>query len=119
MNFNREDVFALSDSFMDFITNLNAEFLGMGINAEAWASDIEKKKLYAEYLNSELEKIEAVQNELASKAQDALAGLYDSSTKRLNALIGAIGTKCELGRQAAEIKNEARRHRVKKKKIRY
>jgi hypothetical protein len=113
MNFSATDVFAFSDSLIDFIRNSYDDFSDQGINVEAWLTELEEKKQYAEYFNSEQKKLKAVQKELNSKEQNALAGLYDTLSTKLNALIVAIGKKSGLGKQAAEIRSKV--HIQKKK----
>ena len=108
MNFTTTEVFGFSESLIEFIRNSAADLSGKGINVEAWLAELEEKKKSAVTLNDEQEKAKAGMKELTSRSQDAVEVLYDISSTRLDAVIGALGKKTELGKQAAKIRSGVR-----------
>jgi hypothetical protein len=113
MNFSAIEVLGFSGSLICFIRNSYDEFSNLGINVESWLTELEEKMQFSEYINNEQKKLKAVQKELKSKEQNALDGLYDTSSARLNTLIDAIGKKGGPGKQAAEIRSKVHIQRKK------
>ncbi len=108
MNFSATEVFGFSDSLMEFIRNSYDEFSDLGINVGAWLTELEEKKQNAEYITGEQEKMKAVMNDLTARTQQSVSTLYDISSTRLDAVIGVVGKKTELGKQAVKIRNKVR-----------
>lgn len=105
MNFSTTEVFGFSEALMEFVRNSSAELTTLGLNAEAWLTELEEKQKAAVSLNDEQEKMKAGMKDLTARTQKAVNILYDISSTRLDAVIGALGKKTELGKQAAKIRS--------------
>jgi hypothetical protein len=57
--------------------------------------------------------MKATMKELTTRTQLAVNTLYDISSTKLDAVIGAVGKKTELGKQAAKIRSKVRVQRRK------
>jgi hypothetical protein len=93
MNLIASEVFGFSESLIYFIRDLYDELSETGIKADAWLTEIEEKKIIAEYVNGELEKMKSVEEELVRRVESSLAELYGISSQKLNALIFALSKK--------------------------
>jgi hypothetical protein len=113
MAFTTTEVFGFSDSLIEFIRNSVTELSGLGINSEAWLAELEEKKKTAVSLNDEQEKMKASMKNLTANTRQAVNILYDISSTKLDAVIGAVGKKTELGKQAAKIRSKVKTHRKK------
>jgi hypothetical protein len=113
MNFSTTEVFGFSEALIEFVRNSSGELSTLGINAEAWLTELEEKKKTAVTLNDEQDKMKAGMKDLTARTQKAVEGLYDISSSRLDAVIGAFGKKTELGKQAAKIRSKVKYQRKK------
>ncbi|MBN2403034.1 MAG: hypothetical protein JXN64_11625 [Spirochaetes bacterium] len=113
MAFTTTEVFGFSEALMEFIRKSGTELSALGINSEAWLVELEEKQKTAISLNDEQEKMKASMKDLTSGTQQAVKTLYDISSTKPDAVIGAVGKKTELGKQAAKIRSKVRMHRKK------
>jgi hypothetical protein len=108
MTFSTTEIFGFSESLIEFIRNSNAELTALGLNANAWLAELDDKKKAAVTLNDEQEKMKAAMKDLTARTQQLIKVLYDLSSTRLDAVIGTVGKKTELGKQAAKIRSKVR-----------
>lgn len=113
MSFSTTEIFGFSESLIEFIRNSGAELTNLGISTENWLTELEEKKNSAVSLNDEQEKMKAGMKDLTSRTQQAVNDLYDISSTRLDAIIGVIGKKTELGKRAAKLRSNIRNPRRK------
>lgn len=118
MNFSTTEVFGFSEALIESMRNSKEELTGKGINVDAWIADLEEKKKSALSLNDEQDKMKAALKYQTIMVQVAVGSLYDTSSSKLDAVIGAVGKKSELGKQVAKIRSKvkAQRKRAEKKK---
>ena len=118
MNFSTTEVFGFSEALIESMRNSKEELTGKGINVDAWIADLEEKKKSALSLNDEQDKMKAALKYQTNIVQIAVGALYDTSSSKLDAVIGAVGKKSELGKQVAKIRSKvkAQRKRSEKKK---
>lgn len=118
MNFSTTEVFGFSEALIESMRNSKEELTGKGINVDAWIADLEEKKKSALSLNDEQDKMKAALKYQTNMVQVAVGSLYDTSSSKLDAVIGAVGKKSELGKQVAKIRSKvkAQRKRAEKKK---
>jgi len=118
MNFSTTEVFGFSEALIESMRNSKEELTGKGINVDAWVADLEEKKKSALSLNDEQDKMKAALKYQTNMVQIAVGALYDTSSSKLDAVIGAVGKKSELGKQVAKIRSKvkAQRKRAEKKK---
>jgi hypothetical protein len=110
MNLNASEVFGFSDSLIYFIRDLYDELSETGINVDAWLAELEEKKISAEHMSREQEKIKAMEEGLAVKTRNALAELYGVSSERLNALIVALSKGDDPEKSKLKIRNKIKLH---------
>ena len=103
------EVFGFSQSVIEFIRNSKTDLEGMGITVDTWITDLEMKKSEAVRLNDEQEKHKASLKKLTGQTESALSDLYDTTSSRLDALIGSLGKKTEVAKQAATLRSRIRK----------
>jgi hypothetical protein len=108
MNLIASEVFGFSESLIYFIRDLYDELSETGINVDAWLTELEEKKLIAEYVNGELEKTKSVEEVLVHRVQSSLAELYGSSSEKLNALIFALSKKNSLNKKTIKSRDKVK-----------
>jgi hypothetical protein len=69
---------------------------------------MEKKRAAAVALNDDQEKTKAALRELTGRTEAAYSDLYDTTSTRLDAVIGSVGKKTELGKQAAKLRSRVK-----------
>jgi hypothetical protein len=117
MNFSTTEVIGFSESLIEFMRKSSAELAGLGLNVEPWITELDGKKRSAVSLNDEQEKMKAAMKELTARAQSAVNILYDIASTRLDAVIGTVGKKTELGKQAAKIRSGVKPRKKAKKEV--
>ena len=108
MSMSTTQIVGFSESVIEFIRNSQSDLSGMGINVENWLADMEKKRAAAVALNDEQEKTKAALRELTGRTEAAYSDLYDTTSTRLDAVIGSVGKKTELGKQAAKLRSKVK-----------
>lgn len=115
MNFSTTEVFGFSEALIESMKNSKEELTSKGINVDAWISDLEGKKKRALLLNDEQEKMKAALRHQTNLVQIAVSALYDTSSSKLDAVIGAVGKKSEFGKQVAKLRSKVKAQRKKNK----